>query len=107
MYDNREVSFIHAYRMLLPLLSALSVAILLFVIVRQRAKLFVAGFAGSLNLTSVFPFSSFKRDLFLMVRLGKTVTHLRARFAYEYVLGNCGHARGQGGRQPTAAKHPS
>ena len=51
---------------------------LLFVIVCLMAN-FVA---GSLNLTPVFYFSSFKRDLFFMVSLGSTVSHLRPRFAY-------------------------
>ena len=45
-----------------------------------------------------------QRDLFLVVPLGSTVSHLRPRFAY--ILGNCGHARSQGGRQPAAAKPP-
>ena len=39
------------------------------------------------------------------VPLGRNVSHLRSRFAY--ILGNCGHARSQGGRQPAAAKPPS
>ena len=38
------------------------------------------------------------------VPLGSTVSHLRPRFAY--ILGNYGHARSQGGRQPAAAKPP-
>ena len=48
-----------------------------------------------------FCFSSFKR---FYVPLGSTtvVSHLRSRFAY--ILGDCGHARSQGGRQPAAAK---
>ena len=58
--------------------------------------------AGALNLTPVFPFSSFKRDLFLMYSLA-VLSHLRRRFAY--ILGNYGHALSQGGRQSTAAKY--
>ena len=50
----------------------------------------------------VFSFCSLKRDLFLMVPLGSTASHLRPRFAY--ILGNYGHARSQGGRQPAAGK---
>ena len=40
------------------------------------------------------------------VPLGSTVSHLQSRFTYEYILGNCGHERSQGGRQPAAAKPP-
>ena len=61
--------------------------------------------AGSLNLISVLPFSSFKRDYFFYVPLGSTsVSPLRPRLSH--ILGNCGHARSQGGRQPGAAKTP-
>ena len=74
--------------------------LLLFVIVCRMAKFG----AGSLNLPPMLSFSSFKHDLFLMVSLGSTVSHFRPRFAY--ILGNCGHVRSQGGRQPAAAKPP-
>ena len=74
--------------------------LLLFVIVCCRMTNFVA---GSLNLIPVFFFSSFKRDFFLMYPLA-VLSHLRPRFAY--ILGNYGHARSQGGRQPAAAKPP-
>ena len=37
-----------------------------------------------------------------MVLLGSTMSHLRPRFAY--TIGNDGHARSQGGRQPAATK---
>ena len=62
--------------------------------------------AGSLNLIPVFSFSSFKSDIHIFdLPLGSTaVSHLRSRFAY--ILGNCGHARSQGGRQPAVAKPP-
>ena len=40
----------------------------------------------------------------LDVPLVSTVSHVRSRFAY--ILGNCGHARSQGGRQAAAAKPP-
>ena len=60
--------------------------------------------AGSLNLMPVFYFSSFKQDLFLMVPLGSTVSHLWLRYAY--ILDNYGHVRSQGGRHPAAAKSP-
>ena len=32
--------------------------------------------------------------------LGITLSHLRPRFAYKYILEHYGHARSQGGRQP-------
>ena len=63
--------------------------------------------AGSLNLISAFPFSSFKHDLCLMYPLA-VLSHLWPRFAY--ILGYLrysGHARSPGGRQPAAAKPPS
>ena len=62
--------------------------------------------AGSLNLISVFSFSSFERGLLLMYPLavGSTVSHLRPRLAY--ILGNFGHARSQDGRQSAAVKPP-
>ena len=74
--------------------------LLLFVIVCRLDK-FVA---GSLNLIPVFSFPSFKLDLFLMVLLGSTVSHLRPRFAY--ILGNYGYARSQGGRQQAPLVYP-
>ena len=74
--------------------------LLLFVIVCRMATFL----AGSLNLILVFPFPSFKRDLIFMVPLGITVPHLRPPFAS--ILGNYGHARNQGGRQPAAANPP-
>ena len=47
-------------------------------------------------------FSSFKSDLFFLYPLAVLLSHLRSRFAYDdssiYILGNCGHARSQGGR---------
>ena len=114
--SNREVSFICLQNaaaaaaaaaalcvaiLLLLLQQQCLCFLLLFVIVCRRAK-FVA---VSLNLIPVFYFSSFIRDLFLMVPLGSAaVSHLRPRFAY--ILGNYGHARSQGGRQPVAAKPP-
>ena len=60
--------------------------------------------AGSLNPMPVFSFSSFKRDLVLMVLLSSTGSHLRPRFVY--ILGNYGLARSQGGRHPAAANTP-
>ena len=74
--------------------------LLLFVIVCRIAK-FVA---GSLNLIPVFSFPSFKRDIMLRVPLGSNVSHLQPRFAY--ILGNYGHARRRGGRQPATANSP-
>ena len=73
---------------------------LLFVTVCRIAK-FVA---GPLNLTPVFSFSSFKRDFFLMVPVGSTVSNWRPRVSP--ILGSYGHARRQGGRQPAAANPP-
>ena len=58
--------------------------------------------AGPLNLIPVIYISAFKRNLFLMVPVGSAVSHLRPQFAY--ILGNYGHTRSQGGRQPAAAK---
>ena len=60
--------------------------------------------AGSLNLIPVFSFSSFKSDIFFMCPLAVLCRILRPRFAG--ILGNCGHARSQGGRQPAAVKLP-
>ena len=52
---------------------------LLFVIVCRVAKVV----AGSFNLIPMFSFSSFERDLFLMVTLGSSaVSQVRLRFAY-------------------------
>ena len=48
--------------------------------------------------SDLFCFSSFTR---FYVPLGSTVSHLRSRFAY--ILGNYGHVRSQGGRQPATA----
>ena len=58
--------------------------------------------AAQLNLIPVFSFSSFKRDLFLMVPFLAVLSHLRPRFAY--ITGKYGHARSQDERQPAAAK---
>ena len=76
--------------------------LLLLVIVCRMAKF---GAGSSKNLIPVFSSSSFKRDFFFNVSLGSTVSHLQSRFAD--ILGNCGHARSQGGRQPATAKPPS
>ena len=73
---------------------------LLFVIVCPMAKLV----AGSLDLLPVFVFSSFRPRFFAMVPFGSTVSHFRPRFACEYILGNYGYTRSQGGREPAAAK---
>ena len=48
--------------------------------------------------------SSFKRDLYMIVTLGSTVSHLRPRCSY--ILGKYGHARSQGRPQRAAAKPP-
>ena len=48
-------------------------------------------------------FCSLEHDVFLVYSLA-VLSHLRPRFVY--ILGNCGHARSQGGRHPAAAKPP-
>ena len=52
---------------------------------------------------SVF-FLFIQTRLIFDVPLDSTVSHLPSRFAY--ILGNYGHVRSQGGRQPAAAKPP-
>ena len=52
---------------------------------------------------SVF-FLFIQTRLIFDVPLDSTVSHLPSRFAY--ILGNYGHVRSQGGRQPAAAKTP-
>ena len=106
------------YRVLLPLLLLLlllSVAILLLLLLQQQQQcccfllLFIIAcrmtksVAGSLNLIPVFSFSSFKRDLRLMVPLGSAVWHYPAS-VFAYIFRQYGRARSQGGRQPAAAK---
>ena len=98
---------IHTYRVLLPLLLLLLLLLcvvillvllkllLLFVIVCRMAK-FVA---GSLNLIPVLSFSSF--NLYFKLSLGSTVA-FTASICLQYILGNYGHARRRGGRQPAA-----
>ena len=61
--------------------------------------------SGSLNLIPVCIFSWFQNDLFF-VYPSAVSSHLRPRFAYEYILGSFGHARSQGGRQLAVAKRP-
>ena len=56
--------------------------------------------SGALN--PVFSCSSLKHDSFLVYLLAVVLWHSRPRLAY--ILGHYGHARSQGGRQPTAAK---
>ena len=78
---------------------------LLFVIVCRMAKIV----AGSLSLipSSVFFSLHSKHDLFLMyVPLGSTNVAFAASICLYYILGNYGHARSQGGRQPAAANPP-
>ena len=77
---------------------------LLFVIVCRIAKLA----SGSLNLISsiVFVLLIIKDDLlFLYLPLGSAVAFMASISLY-YILGNYGHAQGQGGRHPVAAKPP-
>ena len=100
---NRNVSFlcIQSNAAAADAAAALCVVdLLLFVIVCRMAN-FVA---DSLSLIAVFSSASFTRDFFLIVPLGSTLSHLRPPLAY--ILGNYGHARSQGGCQPTAAKPP-
>ena len=61
---------------------------------------------GSLDLIPSSFFILVKHGLFLMyVPLGSTVA-FTASICLCYILGNYGHARSQGGRQPAAAKPP-
>ena len=89
--------------------AALCVLLILLLLLQQQCCCFLLLFvivsmakfiADSLELMPAFSVSSFKCDFFFMVPLGSTVPHLRPRFAY--ILGNFGHARSQGGRQPAA-----
>ena len=78
--------------------------LLLFVIVCRMAKIV----AGSLNLIpSVGSFLFIlKHVLFLMYVPLDGVVAFTASICLYYILGNYGHARSHGGRQPTAAKPP-
>ena len=49
-------------------------------------------------------FFLFTQTRLILVYPLAVLSHLRPRFAY--ILGNYGHARSQGGRQPAAAKPP-
>ena len=74
--------------------------LLLFIVCRM-----VKSGAGSLNLIPVFSLSFIQTRFIFDVALGSTaVSHVRPRLAY--ILGNCGHARCQGGRQAATAKSP-
>ena len=74
--------------------------LLLFVVVCRMAK----NVGGSLNLIPPSVFFLFKYDLFSMYApLGSAVA-LSASICLYYLLGNYGHARSQGGRQPAAVK---
>ena len=49
-------------------------------------------------------FFLFNQTKFILMYPLAVLSHLRSPFAY--ILGNCGHARSQGGREPAAAKIP-
>ena len=99
---------IYSYRVLLPLLLLLCTGVV-GAAAACCCSSSCAGWpkivTGSLNLipSSVF-FLSFKHDLFLMyLPLGSTVAFTASICLY-YILGNYGHGRSQGRRQPAAAK---
>ena len=80
--------------------------LLLLVLVCRMAKVV----AGSCNLIPVFSFSSFKRNINFdctpwqySVAFTASICLVRT---YLEVLGNYGHARSQGGRQPAGANPP-
>lgn len=68
-------------------------------VLNRRLATFVA---WSCDRVPVFLSSSLKHDLFYMYSLA-VLSHSHPRFAY-YILGQCGHALSQGGRQPAAPK---
>ena len=88
--------------MLLLLLLLLCAAILLLLQLELLAALLFV-IVRRMDLIPVFHLSSFKHYLFSMYPLA-VLSHLRPGFAY--ILGNCGHARSQGGRQPRHGKDP-
>ena len=95
-YSYRYGFRLYPYKVLLPLLLLLAAA------VRHRVPDDTMA-AGSLNLIPVFVSS--QHDLFSVLPLGSTVA-FTASICLDYILGNDGHARSQGGRQPVASKPP-
>ena len=86
---------------------AVSVAAVLLLCVRHRVSGDTICCRSSLRLIPVFSLSPFKHVLFSMCPLA-VLSHVRPRFTYNtsfsYILGNYGHARSHGGRQPAAVK---
>ena len=80
---------------------------MLLLCVRHRVSGDTICCRSSLRLIPVFSLSPFKHVLFSMCPLA-VLSHVRPRFTYNtsfsYILGNYGHARSHGGRQPAAVK---
>ena len=107
---------VYAYRVLLPLLLLLLLCVaILLLLLRQQCCCFLPLFvivcriakfvAGSLHLIQVFSFSSSSTTIFSCIPLGSTLLRRICGLdlcLYTCILGNCGHARSQGGRQPAA-----